>query len=199
MGGVEDYEGEQLGPAEPEDSDHGAILSKDTLSQIWLDMKRTVLPSEISPVPREVGSPSAGKLTADQWRTFCTVHLVVSLVRLWGNEQPDSHRFKMLSNFLHLVTFTNLLHMRQMTPERIKSIEEENLIYLKGLRTLYPHSTLVPKHHMALHLPAMLRDFGPVHAWRTFAFERLNQIFQNVLTNSLLGMYYSGYAPNRPI
>lgn len=190
MAGWEDYESEKSGPTESEDLDEGVILCEDTLSQIWSDMKRTILPCEVSPVPREVGSPSAGKLTADQWRTFCTVHLVISLIRLWGKERPDSRRSRILDNFLHLVTLTNSLHMRQMTPERIKSIEEENLIYLKGLRTLYPHTSLVPKHHMALHLPAMLKDFGPVHAWRTFAFERLNQIFQNILTNNLLGTYH---------
>ena len=167
--------------------DEEVILCKDMLSQIWLDMRRTILPSGISPVPREVGSPSAGKLTADQWRTFCTVHLVVSLIRLWGSDTAGSRRFRILDNFLHLVTLTNLLHMRTLTPERIQRIEVENLEYLQGLRTLYPSSSLVPKHHMALHLPEMLRDFGPVHAWRTFAFERLNQIFQNVPTNSILG------------
>lgn len=190
MNSVENHEIENSGlaePTEPEHTDNGVILCEDTLSQIWSDMERTVLPSEVSPVPRRVGSPSSGKLTADQWRTFCTVHLVVSLIRLWGNQRPNGNRIKMLKNFLHLVTFTNLLHMRQMTPERIRSIEEEHFNYLAGLRTLYPHSALVPKHHMALHFPEMLRDFGPVHAWRTFAFERLNQIFQNISTNSLLG------------
>lgn len=151
-------------------------------------MKLTTLPSEISPVPREVGSPSAGKLTADQWRTFCTIHLVVSLTRLWGEEQQGSRLSRILNNFLHLVTLTNLLHMRKMTRERIQLIEDENVTYLEGLRTLYPHYSLVPKHHMALHLPEMLRDFGPVHAWRTFAFERLNRNFQNILTNNTIGM-----------
>ena len=169
--------------------DREVILCKDTLSQIRLDMKRTVLPSEISPVPREVGSPSAGKLTADQWRTFCTVHAVVTLVRLWGNEISDSRQAQILGNFLHLVAFTNLVHMRTLTRERITNIEQENLAYLRGLRKLYPSFSLVPKHHMALHLPEILRDFGPVHAWRTFAFERLNQIFQNIPTNCLLGVY----------
>lgn len=77
--------------------------------------------------------------------------------------------------------------MRNVTSEHIESIAEENLAYLQGLRTLYPEFSLVPKHHMALHLPEMLRDFGPVHAWRTFAFERLNQIFQNILTNGISG------------
>jgi len=171
----------------PETADEEAVLSKETLSEIWMDMKRTVLPSRISPVPRGVGSPTSGKLTADQWRTFCTIHLVISLIRLWGNERPDTRLSQILINFLHLVSLTNLLHMRKITSECIENIGKENLVYLQGLRTLYPEFSLVPKHHMALHFPEMLRDFGPVHSWRTFAFERLNQIFQNVLTNGISG------------
>jgi hypothetical protein len=196
---MNDGDDEEPPPTKPEQIDEGIVLCKDTLSQIWLDMRRTVLPSGISPVPREVGSPSAGKLTADQWRTFCTIHLVVSLIRLWGGEPLDSRRSQILDNFLHLVTLTNLLHMRTLTPKCIDSIEEENLVYLKGLRTLYPSSPLVPKHHMMLHLPEMLRDFGPVHAWRTFAFERLNQIFQNTPTNNLLGAYSDRTASERTL
>lgn len=164
-----------------------------------MDMGRTVLPSRISPVPRGVGSPSSGKLTADQWRTFCTVHLAISLVRLWGNEQPETRQSQMLVNFLHLVSLTNLLHMRNMSSEYIESIARENSAYLQGLRTLYPDFSLVPKHHMALHLPEMLRDFGPVHAWRTFAFERLNQIFQNTLTNGISGGCFAGFASSQAL
>jgi len=188
-GKVGDKEGREEDECLPIKSgdDEEVILCQDVLSQVRSDMKLTILPSEISPVPREVGSPSAGKLTADQWRSFCTIHLVVSLIRLWGKERQDSHQSRILNNFLHLITLTNLLHMRTLTRERIQRIEDENLAYLEGLRTLYPHSSLVPKHHMALHLPAMLRDFGPVHAWRTFAFERLNQIFQNISTNNAIG------------
>ena len=150
-------------------------------------MERTILPSWLSPVPREVGAPSTGKLTADQWRTFCTVHLVVSLIPLWATHPPGDYHHDMLTNFLHLVNFTNLLYRRTLNPQRIKAVERENRAYLKGIRRLYPESHLVPKHHMSLHLGPMLEAFGPVHAWRTFAFERLNQLFQNIPTNSLLG------------
>lgn len=152
-------------------------------------MERTILPSWLSPVPREVGAPSAGKLTADQWRTFCTVHLVVSLVPLWATYPPGDYHHGMLENFLHLVNFTNLLHRRTLTPQRIDAIERENYAYLTGILRLYPEFHLVPKHHMSLHLAPMLEAFGPVHAWRTFAFERLNQLFQNIPTNSQLGLY----------
>lgn len=160
----------------------------DLLAQVWSDMKKTVMPSKISPVPREVGSPRAGKLTADQWRTFCTIHLVVTLTRLWGNAPTEARQAEMLENFLHLISFTNLLHMRTLDSDRLEFIERENVAYLTGLRTLYPQFSLVPKHHMSLHFPGMLRDFGPVHSWRTFAFERLNQVYQNVATNSILGV-----------
>lgn len=171
----------------PERLEDPPVLCKDTLTQVWSDMKRTVLPSTISPVPREVGSPRAGKLTADQWRTFCTIHLVVTLTRLWGSAPPESRQTRMLDNFLHLIAFTNLLHMRTLNSSRLALIERENLAYLTGLLELYPCFSLVPKHHMSLHLPAMLKDFGPVHSWRTFAFERLNQIYQNIATNNLSG------------
>lgn len=152
-------------------------------------MKQTILPSWLSPVPREVGTPSAGKLTADQWRTFCTVHLVVSLIPLWAAHPPGDYHHDVLANFLHLVNFTNLLHRRTLNPQRIDAIDRENRAYLTGIRRLYPNFDLVPKHHMSLHLGPMLEAFGPVHAWRTFAFERLNQLFQNIPTNSLLGTY----------
>lgn len=154
-------------------------------------MERTVLPSWLSPVPRGVGTPKAGKLTADQWRTFCTVHLVVSLIPLWATLHPGDYRHTMLNNFLHLVNFTNLLHRRTLNPQRISSIERENRAYLTGIRLLYPRFHLVPKHHMSLHLGPMLEAFGPVHAWRTFAFERLNQLFQSIPTNNLSGPCHS--------
>lgn len=171
----------------PGAADEPPVLCKEMLVHVWSDMKRTVLPTSISPVPREVGSPQAGKLTADQWRTFCTVHLVVTLTRLWGGIPSGDRQAKMLDNFLHLIAFTNLIHLRTLGSDQIALIERENLAYLTGLRKLYPQFSLVPKHHMSLHLPVMLRDFGPVHAWRTFAFERLNQVYQNITTNSRSG------------
>jgi hypothetical protein len=162
-------------------------MCKNTLQLVRGDMERTILPSWLSPVPREVGAASAGKLTADQWRTFCTVHLVVTLIPLWAALPPEDRRRDMLVNFLHLVNFTNLLHRRTMNSKRINVIEQENYAYLTGIRLLYPEFHLVPKHHMSLHLGPMLEAFGPVHAWRTFAFERLNQLFQNIPTNSRSG------------
>lgn len=143
----------------------------------------------MSPVQSMVGTAKAGKLTADQWRTFCTINLVVTLIRLWGDLPVDDRFHKILVNFMDLVLATNLAHMRTMTPERIEKYHQAMLSYLAGVLELYPHVELVPKHHLSLHLHLFLQRYGPVHSWRTFAFERLNLRFQNILTNSRIGQW----------
>lgn len=173
-----------------------AVLGKHTLSEVWLDKARTILPSWISPIPAEAGSARAGKLTADQWRTLCTVHLVVTLTRLWGSCEPGDRRRDLLGNFMHLVTATVILFRRSVDPEAIQSYEESMRAYLEGHLRLYPDLNLSPKHHLSLHVPEFLRGFGPVHGWVTWGFERLVLKFQNTNTNGKIGMKISLHPPH---
>lgn len=165
----------------------GAVLGKRILPEVWSDRKRTVLPSWISPIPSEAGSARAGKLTADQWRTLCTVHLVITLIRLWGHCEPKDRRHDLLTNFMHLVTATGALFRRSVGTETIQLYQESMQAYLKGHLRLYPHLNLSPKHHLSLHLPEFLMGFGPVHGWVTWGFERLVFGFQNTNTNGKVG------------
>ena len=167
-----------------------AVLGKHTLPEVWSDKARTILPSWISPIPSEAGSARAGKLTADQWRTLCTIHLVVTLIRLWGGCEPGDRRRDLLTNFMHLVNATVVLFRRSVNAETIQLYEESMKAYLEGHLRLYPHLNLSPKHHLSLHIPKFLRDFGPVHGWVTWGFERLVQKFQNTDTNGKIGMEF---------
>ena len=167
-----------------------AVLGKGVLPEVWRDREKTILPSWLSPIPTNAGSARAGKLTADQWRTLCTVHLVITLVRLWGDKDPADRKHDMLCNFMDLVTATALLFKRSMSPERIKLYEDFMRKYLEGHLRLYPHLNLTPKHHLSLHIPRILERFGPVHGWTTWGFERLNFIFQRTETNGKSSVYY---------
>ena len=42
-------------------------------------------------------------------------------------------------------------------------------------------------HHLSLHLPECLRDFGPVHSWWAYPFERFNGIIQRTKSNKRVG------------
>ncbi|KAK0183688.1 hypothetical protein F5146DRAFT_1147968 [Armillaria mellea] len=89
------------------------VLGKSIMEAVYDDMKKTWLPSWVSCVPKDWGTPSCGKLTANQWKVICTVHLVITLIQIWGTQSsPESLRFShMLANFLDMVKAVSILNL----------------------------------------------------------------------------------------
>lgn len=174
----------------PKPNTGGVIIGRGMLSEIRSDIQKTILPSWIGRVPNDFGSASAGTLSADEWRTACTVNLVTSLVRLWGGDSDSAER-RMLDNFLELVTAVKVATQRTITDEDIVKYESHMKRYLEGYIELYSdthgHHLLHPYHHISLHIGKFLRSFGPVHSWRCFAFERFNGRLQKIPTNGKEG------------
>lgn len=173
--------------ADPIPVKHEPVLKEDVLKEIWRDIEVTLLPTWMGRAPKKFGAPGQGRLKADEWRTACTVHLPITLIRLW-HAFPDTQREKMLlTNFLHLVTAV-LWATRRSTSEFHRNVVQNQLyLYLTGLVQLFGSDVLVTNHHVSLHLVDCLRLFGPVHGWWAFPFERFNGILQNLNTNSRLG------------
>ena len=163
------------------------VLGRLTLAEVWLDMSRTILPSWIGRAPPELGNGKHGKLSADQWRTACTVNLVVTLVRLWGSKSPRERKHQMLINFMDLVTACKLAMMRKSTPARINQFQEHIHRYLETTKELYIDCALTPNHHLSLHLPRLFENFGPPHAWVCFVFERCVRWLKFIKTSNKFG------------
>ena len=154
------------------------------MEKVWSDMKLTELPSWMSPAPSNWGTASRGKLTADQWMVICTVHLPVTLIRLWGN--LTDRRFELLCNFMDLTSAVQLATQRAITAQMIN--DQELLIgrYLNDMKRLFKGSRVQPIHHVALHTADFLRLFGPTHSVQAFGGERLLEVLgqQNVNNKS---------------
>ncbi|KAJ3530036.1 hypothetical protein NMY22_g8740 [Coprinellus aureogranulatus] len=163
------------------------ILNAIVLMEVVNDIKKTSLPNWIAPPPQNLGSKKQGKLSADQWRTICTISLVVTLIRLWSGGGPFSTAKRWLDNFLDLVIAIRYTTKRSVSDESISVVEEHILKYLQGLVELFGPEVLTINHHLSLHLPDFLRRLGPVHGWWTFAFERYNGIIQRFNTNNKFG------------
>ena len=71
----------------PQPPDLFLVLGKETLKEIWKDNSDISLPSWIGRVPSQIGHAKVGKLSADQYRTACTVNLVITLVHLWTKDE----------------------------------------------------------------------------------------------------------------
>lgn len=128
----------------------------------------------MSSAPRNWGSTKRGKLTADQWKVVVTVHLPITLMRLWGAAQEDRY-FLMLCNFMDLSAAIQLANQRVITEKHIEDYERLILRYLSGLVTLFKDTQLQPIHHVSMHAGDFLRLFGPTHSVRTPGFERFNE------------------------
>lgn len=157
------------------------------------DVRKTIAPSWISLPAGEIGSKGYGRLSADQWRVFCTISLVFTLVPLWSTGTEDMQA--VLRSFIHLVTAIIYATKRSISETDINIVEENIRDYLKTLVELYGSEGLRPNHHLLLHLGMFLRRLGPVHGWWTFAFERYNGIIQRFNTNNRIGGFYSIISP----
>ncbi|KAI0691402.1 hypothetical protein C8T65DRAFT_587231, partial [Cerioporus squamosus] len=157
---------------------------------VTADMGVTLLPSAIGRPPVNVGSAGAGTLSADQWRTLCMVHLVVTLTRLWGWLPTGDRRRELLDNFLDLVAAVRYGNVRRTCRNRIATYNFHIFRYVTGLRRLFPEQDLVPNHHLALHFGEVLKNFGPSHAYWGFPFERQIRILRHAKINYRLGVWY---------
>jgi hypothetical protein len=166
------------------------------MEEIWKDMKLTELPSWMSPAPSNWGTTTRGKLTADQWMVICTVHLPVTLIRLWG--KLTDRRFELLCNFMDLTSAIQLATQRSITAQMINDHELLISRYLNGMKRLFKGCKIQPIHHAALHTADFLRLFGPTHAVQAFGGERLLEVLGLQNVNKKSGMSWFKFC-HRPL
>ncbi|KAI0716956.1 hypothetical protein C8Q76DRAFT_616501, partial [Earliella scabrosa] len=159
------------------------ILNKTILQRVREDIARTSMPTAVGRAPVDLGNAGAGTLTADQWRTVCTIHLPITLIRLWANLPPDDRRRKLLDNFIHMVIAVRYGTARRVSRARINMYTYHIFRYVQGLRELFPEQDLVPNQHLALHLGEILARFGPTQAYWAFPFERYIRLLRQANIN----------------
>lgn len=168
------------------------VLGSIEMAEVKADLIKTEFPSWIQKAPKNMGLTSHGKLSADEWRVACTIHYPITLIRLWGADQPatkqNSRYLQVLDNFMHLILATSLSARRSTTPYLRERILWHTEHYLSGLRTLFPGVKIQPNDHLALHFPSFLELFGPPHGWWAFPTERFIGVLQRLGTNSRFGM-----------
>ena len=114
----------------------------------------------------------------------CTVHLPITLIRIWGTLQD--RRFSLLRNFMDLTSSVQLANQRSVSERIIQDSETLMYRYLTTMKALFKDTKIQPIHHAALHAGDFLRLFGPNHSVRTFGGERYLEVLglQNVNNKS---------------
>ncbi|KAH9912376.1 hypothetical protein B0H21DRAFT_828763 [Amylocystis lapponica] len=91
------------------------------------------------------------------------------------------------ANFLKLSRALRLLLAERITPSQITEAETLLREYCAELIELYGPSVIRPNHHYATHVGQFVRDYGPLHEFWTFLFERMNKVLKSYKTSNHAG------------
>lgn len=161
-------------------------------------MDRTELPSWVTQAPSNWGTAARGKLSANNWRVVCTIHLPITLIRLWGGDDASGDWKEMLENFMDLVRAVQLANLRSISRDEVKLYEECIFRYVTTFKSLYKVAKVKPIHHAALHYGDVLRGFGPAHTHSAAFYERYIHSMQSKNHNMKLGLRLtSRYNPTK--
>lgn len=163
------------------------------MKEVYADFERLVKPSWVTSIPSTV-STVGPKLKSDQWRTFGSLNLPVTLIRLWTNDDPQDEKRKERQELLHLTML--LFSAIAVATTRVTSDNhrEEYLShmvqYREELKRLFPNYGYLANHHVAFHIPDFMALYGPVHGWWTYPYERMIGMLQRISTNHKPGEYF---------
>jgi len=163
------------------------VLGQTVMRAVWEDMKRMQLATWVSAAPSNWGTAERGKLSADQWWMVYTIHLPITLIRLWGTK--TGRKREMLNHFMDLVSMVWIANMHIFSQNQIKAYNKFIFHYATHCSTLFLDVSLKPVLHAALHIRDMLDHFGPFHAISALFYERYINFFHQLNTNQKIGKF----------
>ena len=142
------------------------ILTLDDLSKIENRLRNTIVPAELGRIPVTINAGTF--LTADQWKHWTTYFSVYCLGDLLPKPQLECWR--------HFVLACRRLCRFSVSNDDITIAYALLLRFCKRTVELYGSEAITPNMHMHCHLAACIREFGPIHSFWLFPFERYNGI-----------------------
>ncbi len=160
------------------------------MEAVWADMALTELPSWVTKAPSNWGTAARGKLSANNWRVICTIHLPITLIRLWGGDDLPDNQKAMLENFMDLVHAVQIANLRSISRKEIELYEHYIFHYITSFKSLYKLAKVKPIHHASLHYGDVLQGFGPAHTHSAAFYEWYIHSMQSKNHNMKLGLSF---------
>ena len=125
------------------------------------------LPPYIGRIPYKIPS-SVSSFTADQFKSWTCYFSLICLRDIL----PQDH----LRCWQCFVLASRILCQMSVTKDEIELADNLLLKFCRQVESLYGKSVIKPNMHLHCHLKQCLLDYGPVHTFWLFAYERYNGI-----------------------
>lgn len=150
------------------------LLTPENLMLIEARFKLFRTPADVGRLPSNISSGYGG-FTANQWCNWITIFSPVLLKGIL----PDTH----LRSWLLFVRACSILRSRVI--KKCDAVSADLFLhqFCQTFQSLYGPSKCTPNTHLHLHLKGCILDFGPLHAFWCYAFERYNGVLGSMHTN----------------
>ena len=151
------------------------ILSKQALKELQTRIELVSIPNTIGRIPHKVESQFRN-LTADEYKNWTNIFSLLVLYELLPLDYMDCWR-----NF---VFASRLLSKKCLSTGEIQSGDAFLLQFCCKVEALFGKSFITPNMHVACHIQDCIKDYGPIHGFWLFSFERCNGILENQPSNN---------------
>ncbi|KAJ7737495.1 hypothetical protein B0H16DRAFT_1325856, partial [Mycena metata] len=161
-------------------------------------------------LPLRVGEAAGGSLTADEYKFATTGPLAIVIPLVWERFLPEAERDHANAVARHpaaVSEYKKKLKAWELAQkkgdktvrkprepkepvQRMRAGEDRNFLRLAAAlkilvgSSMYGADEMKPNHHWAVHVPAQIRDYGPVYGFWAFLTERLNKVLKNMNSNN---------------
>ena len=151
------------------------IVTPDQFSTIQKRVDRFKVPSDIGRIPYKIAS-GFSSFTADQFKNWIVYYSLVAMRGIL----TDAH----LQCWTHFVLACRILVKFELTHADVLLADALLLQFCKRAERLYGKSVITPNMHLHCHLKECILDFGPIHSFWCFSFERYNGILGDLPNNN---------------
>ena len=151
------------------------IIRKDQLVKMQEFVDDIHVPPDIGRIPRKLESGFSG-FTAAQFKNWVNLFSVPVLHGVIDDKYMEYWR--------HLVLASRLLCKYSLTSMDITVADTLLVQFCKKTEETFGKSAITPNMHLHGHLKTVIEDFGPLHGFWLFAYERYNGILGNYPSNN---------------
>ena len=149
-------------------------LDKKALEHIQQIVDEMVVPTSLGQIPRKINTLFSN-FTSDQWKNWTLYFSPIALKNKLPNKDYDC--------WMLFVNACRILAAPTITLQRLREGHEQLVSFCRTFETLYGSINVTPNMHLHSHLVQCIIDYGPVHSFWLFSFERMNGILGSFHTN----------------
>ena len=164
--------------------------AKHYVKAIWLDrniinpsqfpliqsrVDSTTVPADIGRIPHKIMSGFAS-LTADQFKNWVVYYSIIALHGILTHDNLECWR--------HFVLACRILCSNQLKQDQIILGDALLLQFCKRTQRLYGPQSVTPNMHMHCHIRDCILDYGPLHGFWLYSFERYNGLLGEFPNNN---------------